>query len=175
MLFLVAACGETMQPETGYPIETSSNPDDKPGLSDPAEEPWSPDEDDESPTVTITVDDEDTYIESIKITETDNVESVTITVIDEDGNEVSSTTVSPTDDGNVFETPVDEDGTKVVITFTPTDPSTPITVGPIETTACAELGTLQFANNIYLISTYWVKHSFRFDFVYLKHIENHRR
>jgi hypothetical protein len=167
MLFLVAACGETMQPETGYPIETSSNPGDKPGLSDPAEDPWTPDESDESPTVTITVDDEDTYIESIKITETDNVESVTITVIDEDGNEVSSTTVSPTDGENVFETPVDEDGSKIVITFTPTDPSKPIAVGPIETTACAELGTSQFVYNIYFVSTNWILPVFHSDDLYL--------
>ena len=77
-----------MQPETGYPIETSSNPDGKPGFSAPDEDPWTPDEDDESPTVTITVDDEDTYIESLKITTTDNVQSVTVIIVDAEGNEV---------------------------------------------------------------------------------------
>lgn len=131
-----------MQPETGYPIETSSNPDGNPGLSDPNEDPWTPDEDDESPRVTITVDDEDTYIEAIKITDTDNVKSVTVVIIDEEGNEVSSTTVTPSDDGS-FEQPVDEDGSKIVVTFEPLDPTTPISVGPIEVTACAELGRMQ--------------------------------
>jgi hypothetical protein len=139
-----------MEPETGYPIETSSNPDDKPGLTDPSEDPWTPAEEDESPTVTITIDDEDTYIEFIKITDTENVESVTVVVIDEDGNEVSSTTVTPTDDGNVFENIVDEDGSKIVVTFVPTDPSTPISVGPIEVTACAELGSIHFLTYCHL-------------------------
>ena len=77
-----------MEPETGYPIDTSSNPDDKPGLSNPNVDPWTPDDDDEEPTVTITVDDEDAYIESVTITGTENVASVTVTIVDEDGEEV---------------------------------------------------------------------------------------
>ena len=78
-----------MQPETSYPKETSSNSDNKSGLSDPEEEPWTPDENDESPTVTINIDDdEDKFIESVTVTGTENVESVTVTVVDEDGSEV---------------------------------------------------------------------------------------
>ena len=77
-----------MVPETGYPIKPSSNTDDKDGLVDPNEEPWSPDEDDENPSVTITVDEEDTIIESVTVTDTENVESVTVVIVDEDGNEV---------------------------------------------------------------------------------------
>ena len=78
-----------MQPETTYPKETSSNSDDKDGLTDPDAEPWSPDEDDNTPTVTITIDDEeDKFIESVTVTGTENVDSVTVTIVDEDGSEV---------------------------------------------------------------------------------------
>ena len=78
-----------MQPETGYPIKPSSNKDDKDGLSDPSEDPWTPDPEDENPSVEIVIDgEEDKQIEEITITDTENVESVTVTVVDEDGNEV---------------------------------------------------------------------------------------
>ena len=78
-----------MQPETTYPKETSSNSGDKSGLTNPDDEPWTPDEDDKEPTVTITIDDEeDKFIESVTVTGTENVGSVTVTVVDEDGNEV---------------------------------------------------------------------------------------
>ena len=78
-----------MQPETGYPIKPSSNTDDKDGLSDPSEDPWTSDPEDENPSVEIVIDgEEDKYIEEITITDTENVESVTVTVVDEDGNEV---------------------------------------------------------------------------------------
>ena len=85
----LAKCAYTMQPETTYPIDTSTNTGDKSGLSDPDAEPWRPDEDDESPTATITVDgEENTFIESVKVTSTENVDSVTVTVTDVDNNEV---------------------------------------------------------------------------------------
>ena len=79
-----------MEPETTYPKETSSNSGDKSGLSDPDDEPWTSDvDDDKTPTVTITVSDEgDKYIEKVTLTETDNVKEVTVTVVDEDGKEV---------------------------------------------------------------------------------------
>ena len=78
-----------MQPETTYPKETSSNSGDKSGLTNPDDEPWTPDENDKKLTVTITIDDEeDKFIESVTVTGTDNVGSVTVTVVDEDGNEV---------------------------------------------------------------------------------------
>ena len=78
-----------MQPETSYPINTSSNTDGKPGLSNPDKDAWSPDENDKEPSVSITVDDEDKYIDSVTITETENVGTVTVVVINEDGTEVS--------------------------------------------------------------------------------------
>ena len=78
-----------MQPETTYPKETSSNSGDKSGLTNPEDEPWTPDENDKKPTVTVTIDDEeDRFIESVTVTGTENVGSVTVTVVDEDGNEV---------------------------------------------------------------------------------------
>lgn len=80
-----------MTPESGYPIETSSNDDDKSGLSDENEDPWTPADDDKTPTVTITVTDdgEDKYIESVTIPDTTNVGTVVIVVIQEDGTRVS--------------------------------------------------------------------------------------
>ena len=79
-----------MEPEI-YPMKPSSNPDGKPGLSNPDKDAWSSDENDKKPSVTITVDDEeDKYIDSVTITETDNVDSVTVVVINkDDGTEVS--------------------------------------------------------------------------------------
>ena len=77
-----------MQPKSTYPKETSSNSGDKSGLTNPDDEPWTPDEDDKEPTVTITIDDENKFIDSVTLTGTDNVNSVSVTVVDEDGNEV---------------------------------------------------------------------------------------
>ena len=77
-----------MQPETGYPVETSSNPDGAPGLSNPSEDPWTPADSDESPSVTIIISDEDTFIESATVTGTENVKSVTVVVVEENGDEV---------------------------------------------------------------------------------------
>ena len=89
IVYLPVTCSEAMEPETTYPKETSSNSGDKSGLTDPDDEPWTPDEEDKEPTVTITIDDEeDKFIESVTVTGTENVGSVTVTVIDEDGNEV---------------------------------------------------------------------------------------
>ena len=78
-----------MQPEI-YPMKPSSNTDEKLGLSNPDQDAWSPDENDKKPSVSITVDDEeDKYIDSVTLTETDNVDTVTVVVINKDGTEVS--------------------------------------------------------------------------------------
>lgn len=50
------------------------------------------------------------------------------------------TTVTPNEDGTV-DIPVSDDGTKIIVTFEPSDPSKPVSVSPIEVTACAEPGT----------------------------------
>ena len=73
-----------------YPMETSSNTDEETGLSDADQELWSPDKNDTKPSVSITVDDDDDkYIDSVTLTETENVGTVTIVVINKDGTEVS--------------------------------------------------------------------------------------
>ena len=45
-----------------------------------------------------------------------------------------------TDENGTAEIPVGEEGATIVVTFTPSDPNEPISVGPIEVKACAEPG-----------------------------------
>lgn len=80
---LVAMCAKTMEPETTYPKVTSSNPEGKSGLTDDSAAPWIPAEDDTELTVTITIAEEDTYIDSFDITGSENVDQVFFTVLDE--------------------------------------------------------------------------------------------
>ena len=47
--------------------------------------------------------------------------------------------ITPNEDGTV-DLPVTDVGTKLIITFEPSEPSEPISVSPIEVTACAEPG-----------------------------------
>ena len=77
--------------ESTYPKTVSTGDDSKPGLSDPNENTWSPSEDDDEPSVTVTVSDDevDDYIESVKITGLENVDEVTVTVVDSDGEKVN--------------------------------------------------------------------------------------
>ena len=91
-----AVCENVMTPEGGFPIEVSSNPDDKDKLQDSEEGPWqsipSDEEDGSNPSITVTVtdDNQDKYVDDVIITGTTNVESVTVTVYDESGKEVTS-------------------------------------------------------------------------------------
>ena len=82
-LSAVAPCDVPMEPESNYPITPSSNPQDTDGLTKEDGEPWSPAPDDENPSLTITVSDEDTEIPLFEITETKNVKKVTVTVINQ--------------------------------------------------------------------------------------------
>jgi len=78
-----------MEPET-YPVIPSSNPDGSRGLSNSDEGAWRPSEDDDEPSITITVDNnENKYIDSVTITNTINVAIVTVIVINKDGTQVS--------------------------------------------------------------------------------------
>ena len=52
--------------------------------------------------------------------------------------------ITPNEDGTV-DIPVSDEGTKLIITFEPSEPSEPISVSPIEVTACAEPGTGQLS------------------------------
>jgi hypothetical protein len=89
-VFTVVACEEEMVFESTYPKEVSSNEDGKPGLSNSNQSPWSPEDGDEAPTVTVTVSDdtEDVYIDSLQITNLENVESVIVTIVDSEGTQV---------------------------------------------------------------------------------------
>ena len=92
MLCVSEPCEDEMTFESTYPKDTSSNSDDKLGLSNIDKQPWSPEEGDESPTVTVTVsnfDDADVHIDTVRITSTTNVQSVTVTYITFDGTEVN--------------------------------------------------------------------------------------
>ena len=81
-------CAKTMEPETTYPKVTSSNPEGKSGWTDDTVAPWTSADDDTERTVTITIDEEDTYIESFDITGSENVDQVFFTVLDENGDVV---------------------------------------------------------------------------------------
>jgi hypothetical protein len=85
-----------MTPEYNFPVEVSSNSDDKEPLSSDDEnepESWSPSSEDDTPTVTVTVsggdEPEDTFINTITILNTEGVEEVTVVVISENGDRVS--------------------------------------------------------------------------------------
>lgn len=91
-------CEEEMTFESTYTKDVSSNSGDKSGLSNIDKQLWSPEEGDDSPTVTITVsnyDDADVHIDSLKIDSTTNVESVTVTYITVEGTEVSLFNIVP--------------------------------------------------------------------------------
>lgn len=78
--------------ESTYPKTVSSGPDGKRGLNDAEEEPWSPREDDDEPSVTVSVnsdDGEEDFIDSVKISGLENVDKVTVTVVDSDGDPVN--------------------------------------------------------------------------------------
>ena len=78
-----------MKLDVRYPKETSSNGAQRKGLSDPNEESWTPEGDDDSPSVTVIVNsDEDKYIESVTVLSADNVASVTVVVEKKDGTQV---------------------------------------------------------------------------------------
>ena len=73
--------------------------------------------------------------------------------------------ITPNEDGTV-DLPVTDVGTKLIITFEPSEPSEPISISPIEVTACAEPGTsylsafydslMQLSNLLFNIEEYFV-------------------
>ena len=82
-----------MTPRSDFPIETSSLGDSPEGVKDGDEDPWTPNSDDESPIVKITVsEDDDVLIDTITVTDekTSGVKKVTVVVKDKDGNIVVS-------------------------------------------------------------------------------------
>ena len=79
-----------MSSPTDAPIEASSNSDNVENLREDDSDVWesNPEEETSKPTVTITVSDENSFVDEVEVTGTTNVESVTVTIIDENGQEV---------------------------------------------------------------------------------------
>lgn len=82
-----------MEPRSDFPeTETSSSDDTKSGLQSNDNAPWTPEiTDGEKPTVTVNVtEDEDTFIETITVTDvnTKNVDRIVVEVLDKDGEPV---------------------------------------------------------------------------------------
>ena len=92
MVFYSGICEDVMNSTSDVPIEASSNNDNVENVKGNDENVWesNPEEESSNPSITITVSEEDSFIDEVVVTGTSNVESVTITVIDENGQEVSS-------------------------------------------------------------------------------------
>ena len=80
-----------MSSPTDAPIEASSNSDNVENLREDDSDVWesNPEEETSKPTVTITVSDENSFVDEVEVTGTTNVESLTVTIIDENGQEVN--------------------------------------------------------------------------------------
>ena len=81
-----------MLPEYNNPVETSSNNENADDLRSEETPRWesNPEEDNnENPTITVTVSEEDSFISEVTLDRTQNIDSITVTVVDEEGNEVS--------------------------------------------------------------------------------------
>ena len=88
--FIAAHCDEEMVYEYTYPKTPSSNGDEAESLSEKnSADKWSPDANDKNPSVTITVDDEDTFIDSVKVDVVDKVDKIIVYVIDDAGAKAS--------------------------------------------------------------------------------------
>ena len=88
---ITAPCSEVdaMSPESNNPVSASSNNENVNNMKEEGDDRWVSDSTDDSPSVDITVADNDSFIKSVTVQNTTNVESITITVYDEEGNEVS--------------------------------------------------------------------------------------
>ena len=88
--FVIAPCADVdaMSPESNNNVDTSSNKADANNMKEEGDARWVSDSSDETPSVTIEVADNDSFIKSVSITNTTNVDSVTVTVFDEAGNQV---------------------------------------------------------------------------------------
>ena len=73
-----------MSPDTSNDVTTSSNQELSDNMKEEGDDRWTSG-DETTPTVTVEVAYEDSFIKTVKIENTTNVDSVTIYVIDEDG------------------------------------------------------------------------------------------
>ena len=127
-----------MQFESNFPTKTSTNSNKKQGLSNANMRPWSPTATDDEPLITVTVDDENAYIDSVSLT-VDGVERVEVVVVYEDGSKGDPITEEPSGEEEVVIT-VDDSGVQLEITLIPSTPGSPneITVSDLQVKACAE-------------------------------------
>ena len=77
-----------MSPDSSNEVTTSSNQELSDNMKEEGDDRWTSGNE-QTPTVTVEVAYEDSFIKTVKIENSTNVASVTIYVIDEDGNEVS--------------------------------------------------------------------------------------
>lgn len=132
-----------MEDDYDYVKVPSSNVDDKFYLSfNDNGNTWSPAEGDSSPSVTITVNnDQDTYIESITIDATENVKNVLVVVVNANGDKSDPISKKPDNsDGGSVTVTLETEGTQIIVTFEPQTPNKPeeIAVGQVAVKACAE-------------------------------------
>ena len=78
------------------PIEASSGIDRVMYLKETDQLRWKSNPEDLNPTLTITVSDENSYIDEVEVIGVQYIESMILTVIDEDGNEVNGLNVHVT-------------------------------------------------------------------------------
>ena len=78
-----------MSPELNNPVVTSSNQEDADYLRTEESPRWeSVPEEDTTPTITVTLSEQDTFVNEVIVDRTQNVDFITVTVIDSEGQEV---------------------------------------------------------------------------------------
>lgn len=90
LTIIVGPCAEAdaMSPESNNPVSASSNNEDVNNMKEEGDDRWVSDNTDYSPTVNITVADNDSFIKYVTVQNTTNVQSITITVYNEEGTQV---------------------------------------------------------------------------------------
>ena len=78
-----------MSPDSDRPVVTSSNQENADNLKSADLPLWESDpEEDDSPTISVDMSDEDSYISEVQLFRTGNVDTVTVSVYDSEDNEV---------------------------------------------------------------------------------------
>lgn len=81
-----------MAPEQNNPVVASSNNDNVDDLRSEESPRWesNPEEDNfDDVTVTVTVSDEDSFVNEVSVDRTQNIDNITVTLVDSEGNVVS--------------------------------------------------------------------------------------
>ena len=89
---IIAPCDEidAMEPSLNNPLESTSNDEDLDLLRSNETESWesNPQEDNE-PTITVTVSETDSVVKSLSVKDSENIDSITVTVYNSTGEEVN--------------------------------------------------------------------------------------